>query len=83
MATPIDRLKTILREEACPFFSDNELQFYLDENNNDINKTAYQCFIIKSEDTTLNISGMSCADTSKYFRRLAQRYRDNNSGVLK
>ena len=78
----IDKLKIILREKDCPFFTDEELNFYAEQNGNDFNKTAYHCLIIKSEDTTLNISGMQAADTSKYFRRLAQRYRDNNTGIL-
>lgn len=78
----IDRLKLILREKDCPFFSDEELAFYLEENGNDFNKTVYQCLIVKSENTTLSISGMQCADTSKYFRRLAQQYRSTNSGIL-
>lgn len=79
----LKRIKVVLREEACPFFSDEELLFYLSENNNDERKTIYQCLIVKSEDTTLSISGLQAADTSKYFRRLAQRYRTNNSGILK
>lgn len=78
----IERLKLVLREKDCPFFSDEDLQFYLSENGQNFNKTAYHCLIVKSEDTTLSISGMNCGDTSKYFRRLAQRYRINNSGTL-
>lgn len=78
----LKRMKAILREEACPFFSDDDLLFYLKENGNDVNKAIYQCLIVKSEDTTLSISGLQTADTSKYFRRLAQRYRPNNSGIL-
>lgn len=81
-STNIDKLKVILREKDCPFFEDEELVFYLQENNNDFNATAYHCLIIKSENTTLNVSGLNCADTSQYFRRLAQRYRKNNSGIL-
>lgn len=81
-ANTLEHLKTTLREEICPFFSDDDLLFYLKENNFDVNKTIYQCLIVKSEDTTLSISGLQAADTSKYFRRLAQRYRSNNSGVL-
>lgn len=76
------KIKLILREEQCPFFSDEELQFYYNENSKDLNKTLYQCLIIKSEDTTLGVSGLTIPDTSKYFRRLAQRYRPNNSGTL-
>lgn len=78
----IEKLKIILRENDCPFFEDEELAFYLSENNDDFEATAYQCLIIKSETTTLVLSGLEAADTSKYFRRLAQRYRKNNSGTL-
>jgi hypothetical protein len=79
----IQDLKIVLRETDVPFFTDAELQFYLNENNGDYKATAYQCLQIKAENTTLSISGLSLADSSKYFRRLAARYRPNNSGVLK
>lgn len=75
-------LKIVLREEDIPFFSDAELEFYLRENKGDYSATAYQCLTIKAENTTLNISGLSAADTSAYFRRLAIRYRPRNSGIL-
>lgn len=77
-----DKLKIILRESACPFFTDKELEYYLMKNGGDISKTAYECLIVKSENTTLSVSGLQCADTSKYFLRLAQEYRPNNSGIL-
>jgi hypothetical protein len=83
LSNTVEKIKVILREEDCPFFSDEQLQFYLDENNGSINDTLYQCFLIKAEDTTLSVTGLNCADTSKYFRRLAQKYRPNNSGILK
>lgn len=78
-----EELKIVLREDAVPFFTDVELDFYLEENNWDYEKTAYQCLLIKAEDTTLSISGLSTGDTSKYFRRLASRYRPNHSGILR
>ena len=81
--TDIDRLKIILREKDIPFFSEEELLFYLEENGNDLKATAYQCLNIKAENTTLSVSGLSTADTSQYFRRLASRYRTYNSGTLK
>lgn len=81
--TAIEELKIILREDDIPFFTDNQLEYYLSKNNEDINRTAYECLSIKAEDTSFSISGMSTGDTSKYFKRLAQRYRPNNSGVLK
>lgn len=76
-------LKIVLREDDIPFFSDKELAFYLRENNNDYRATAHQCLLIKAENTQLTISGMTAADSSAYFRRLAARYRTHNSGVLK
>ena len=79
----VTRIKKLLREEECPFFSDDDVKFYLDENKGNVDKTLYQMFLIKAEDTTLSVSGLNCADTSKYFRRLAQQYRQNNSGQLK
>lgn len=77
------RIKKILREEDYPLFSDEDLMFYLNENNGDVEATIYQCLIIKSEDGTISLTGLNVADTSKYFKRLAQKYRKNNSGILK
>lgn len=81
--TQLEELKLILREEDIPFFSENELEFYLNKNNGDLNTAAYECLIIKAENTQLNISGLTAADSSKYFLRLAANYRPQNSGVLK
>lgn len=79
----LEDLKIVLREEDVPFFTDKQLEFYLKENNGDYRATAYQCLLIKAEDTTLSVSGLSAGDSSKYFRRIAAQYRPNNSGVLK
>ena len=79
----VTRIKKLLREEECPFFSDDDVKFYLNGNKGNVDKALYQMFLVKSEDTTLSVTGLTCADTSKYFRRLAQRYRPNNSGQLK
>ena len=76
-------LKTVLREEAAPYFTDSELVFYYNKNKGDLNSTLYECFTVKADDTTLSISGLSLGDTSKYFRRLAQQYRPRNTGILK
>jgi hypothetical protein len=79
----IEDLKIVLRENDIPFFTEQELNFYLKENDGDYRRTAYQCLCVKAENTTLSISGLTTADTSAYFRRLASRYRPNNSGILK
>lgn len=79
----LEELKIILRESDVPFFTDEQLEFYLKENDGDYTATAYQCLLIKAEDTTLSVSGLSAADSSKYFRRLSAKYRPYNSGVLR
>lgn len=79
----LNRIKKVLREDEFPLFSDDDIQFYFDENNKDERETIYQCLIIKSEDSSISISGLSTSDTSSYFKRLAQRYKRNNSGILK
>ena len=82
MAAGIEELKMICREEDVPFFSDAELQYHLDCAGGNIDLAAYNCLCIKAEDTTLTISGLTTADSSKYFRRMASRYRPTNSGIL-
>ena len=80
--TPIEELKIICLEDSVEFFTDEQLQYYLDKNGGDVNKAAYQCLIIKSDNTTLQVSGMTTNDTSSYFKRLASRYKPRNSGIL-
>lgn len=79
----LEDLKIVLREDDVPFFTDKQLEFYLRENNGDYRATAYQCLLIKAENTSLNVSGLTAGDSSRYFRRLAAKYRPYNSGVLK
>jgi hypothetical protein len=80
--TDIEKLKKLMMEAEVPYFSDEDLQFWLDENKGDVYATAYQCLKIKAQNTSLNISGLSTADTTKYFLRLANTYRPRNSGTL-
>ena len=61
----IEELRTILREDDVPFFTEEELELYLKENDGDYRATAYQCLLVKAENTTLSVSGMSIADSSK------------------
>ena len=79
----LEIIRREIREEQAPFFSDDDLVYYLQKNNGNVQNTIYELLIIKSEDSTINVSGLSTADTSSYFRRLASRYKRFNSGVLK
>jgi len=80
--TPISILKKELREQQSPYFEEDDFAYYLEKNNGNINATIYEMLIIKSEDSTISVSGLSTQDTSAYFKRLASRYKQFNSGIL-
>lgn len=80
--TDISRIIKEIREEQAPFFEPDDFQYYLDKNNGNVNATIYEMLIIKSEDSTISVSGLSTQDTSGYFKRLASRYKQFNSGLL-
>lgn len=81
--TDIERIKKEVREEQAPYFEESDFQYYLEKNNGDVDATIYEMLIIKSEDSTISVSGLTTQDTSSYFKRLASRYRQFNSGALK
>lgn len=80
--TDIERIKKEIREEQSPYFEEDDFQYYLDKNKGDVNATIYEMLIIKSEDSTISVSGLNTQDTSGYFKRLASRYRPFNSCIL-
>lgn len=82
MLNSIEDLKIVLREYDIPFFDDNTLQWYVDKFGS-YDNAAYELLIVKAENSSLSIAGMTTEDTSSYFRRLATRYKPNNTGVLK
>lgn len=78
--TDVERMKKILREEDFPMFEDEELEFYIAENNGDVNKAIYQCLILKSESNAISITGLNAEDSSSsYFKRLASQYKPSNT----
>lgn len=78
----IERIKREVRENQSPYFDEDDFQYYLDKNGGDVDATIYEMLIIKSEDSTISVSGLSTHDTSAYFKRLASRYKRYNSGIL-
>lgn len=83
--TDVEKIRCIrkeIREEQSPYFEEDDFLHYLNKNNGDVNKTIYEMLIIKSEDSTISVSGLSTQDTSTYFKRLASRYKPFNSGVM-
>lgn len=80
--TDIERIKQEIREKQSPYFEDEDFEYYINKNNGDINATIYEMLIIKSEDSSISVSGLNTADTSGYFKRLASKYKKFNSGIL-
>ena len=78
----IERIKIETREHQCPYFEDEDIEYYLQKNSYDVDATIYELLLIKAEDSTITVSGMTTDDTSGYFRRLASRYKRFNSGIL-
>ena len=78
----IDRIKKEIREAQAPYFEEDDFQYYLDKNGGDVNATIYEMLIVKSEDSTISVSGLNTQDTSSYFKRLASRYKPFNSGIM-
>jgi hypothetical protein len=81
--TEIERIRKEIREEQAPYFEEDDFQYYLEKNNGNVDAAIYEMLIIKSEDSSISVSGLTTADTSSYFKRLASRYKQFNSGTLK
>ena len=73
--TDVERVYKEIREEQCPYFEEGDIEYYLEKNNHDVNATIYEMLIIKSEDSSLSLSGINTTDTSGYFKRLASKER--------
>lgn len=80
--TDIERIYKEIREEQSPYFEKGDIEYYLAKNNGNVNATIYEMLIIKSEDSSVEVSGLITGDTSGYFKRLASRYKQFNSGTL-
>ena len=83
--TDVEKIRYIrkeIREAQSPYFEEEDFIHYLNKNNGDVNATIYEMLIIKSEDSTISVSGLTTQDTSSYFKRLASRYKQFNSGNL-
>ncbi|MGL5766714.1 MAG: hypothetical protein ACRCX8_13840 [Sarcina sp.] len=79
----IQELKLRLREESSPFFTDEELAYYLEKNKRDLDLTTYECLLLKAEDDSISLpGGLVLANNSLYWLRIAKRYRPNGSRCL-
>ncbi|MGL5642686.1 MAG: hypothetical protein ACRDDM_10470 [Paraclostridium sp.] len=79
----LEQLKLRLREESSPFFTDKELEYYLDLYNKDLDLTTYKLLIMKAEDDSITLpGGLSLANNRKYWLTLASNYKPNGSRCL-
>ena len=79
----INELKLILREESSPFFTDEELNYYLEKHEYNIELAAYECLLVKAENDSISLpGGLNIADNQAYWLRLAKKYRPNGSRCL-
>lgn len=78
----LEKLKLNIMEKQYPYFDDEELLQRLELNNGDVDRTSYDCLLIKAETTGLSVSGLTTQDSSSYFKMLASKYVKTNSGVL-
>lgn len=81
-AKTLAAVKREARENMSPYFYDDDIEYYYEKNSGDLRATVYELLVIKSEDSTISVSGLTTQDTSAYFKRLASRFRDYHSGVL-
>lgn len=79
----LTKLRFNLREESNPHFSEAELSYLLEKNNNDVSKASYEGLIIKSEDDSIALpGGLQVPSNQNYWLKLARRYRSNLTGVI-
>lgn len=78
----LQAIRIEIRENQSPYFEDEDIQYYFQKNDGDFEATVYELLIVKSEDSSLSVSGLSTGDTSRYFKMLASKHRKYNSGVL-
>lgn len=81
----MEELRILIRETSFEdrYFSDEELRYYLQKNNLDLEATAYELLLIKAEDNSAKLpNGLEINSTANYWLRLAQKYRPVNSRCL-
>lgn len=79
----IQELKLRLREETSPFFTDEELAYYLEMFNNDLNLTTYKLAKMKAEDDSITLpGGLSLPNNRKQWLTIAAMYKPNESRCL-
>lgn len=76
MGTPLHVLKFNLQERQFPYFSDEELEILLENNNSDIKKASYQGCIMKAQaDDGVNLGPLKTESNRNYWLTLADSFK--------
>lgn len=79
----LNELKLRLREEGSPFFTDEELAYYYNLYNKDLDLTTYKLLKIKAEDDSISLpGGLQLANNSDYWLRLAKQYKPRKKSFV-
>ena len=77
----LEKLKSVLREKEMPSLEDDFLAALLSDADT-FREAVYYGALAKAENTSLQMSGLTTADQSSYFMRLAAANRPNHTGIL-
>lgn len=76
MVTPLEIVRFNLQEKQYPYFSDDELQMLLDNNDGDVSKASYQGCLMKAQaDDGINLGPIKTASNRDYWLTLADSFK--------
>lgn len=72
----LEKIKILLLENKYPFFSDEELTLFLEENDNDVYKTASElCYLKADGDSKVTVGPITIESAgADFWINLAQQY---------
>nr|WP_209013911.1 hypothetical protein [Clostridium botulinum] len=76
-------MKFNLQEKQYPYFEDKELEFLLEINNNDVEKSSYKGCILKAiADDGIEVAGVKLQSNRAYWLTLAEYFKEEQK-ILK
>lgn len=75
----VRRIKFVTQEKEYPMFTDEDIIWYLNEYNGNMRNTIYNLLCLKADTGAVQITGCTLPSPERYFMRIAQEYRPNNS----
>ena len=81
----VEKLKVLLLESKYPFFTNDELTMFLEENENDVYKTASElCYLKADSDERVTVGPITIEGAgANFWIKLAQKYSYKSSEILR